>query len=315
MFIPTQGVKLQEELDAPGLVEPQSHNHNPEDEIDQLLLDDDDSRGDAEKTGDSKSDGKATDESDADDEGGSADDQDDSDLDDARIPRRRLNAVIEERNTLREERNRDRERMAVLEDRLLRFEEAMQQGSHDQGIDYIDSLLNADDEQVIIDAINDEPRKFLGQLISRVRTDTAKELQQEGMQAQYQEQLVAGLDSFAKEHDGFKDYMYDTSVHDRIRRNPQHNVVSLYLTEEVIPALEQEYKETMEKAVAEAKKEARAQALKEVKAKRSATVLDGGSSSHADTSRVVGDEDMEAAGGDKRAAILARLKRRRDAST
>lgn len=310
MFIPTEGVKLQEQSGAPNPVE--THNYTPE-EIDETLLANDDPSGDLENTDDSDASGKATDVSDADDEGGSTDDDKDDDLDDKRIPRRRLNAVIEERNTLREQLGKDRERMAVLEDRLLQFEHRMMQHPQESA-DYIDELLNNPDEQVIIDAINDEPRKFLGQLISRVRSDTAKELQQEGLQESYNRMLFEGLDEFAGKYDGFKDYMNDTSVHERIRRNPHHNVVSLYITEKVLPDLENEYKQTMEEAVKAAKKEARSQALKEVKAKRNASVLDGGSSHQPDTTKVVGEEDLQAAGGDKRTAILNRLIRRREGS-
>lgn len=297
-MIPTDGVKLGKDID--GYTPSINDTHNmTKDELDELL-EADEASGETETTDESAEGNDGDDDTDLDAVSGDEKDKAD-DLDEPKIPRRRLNEVLEERNELRE-------RVAVLDDRLNRLEQAAIENP-EEAIDYIDQLLAADDEQVIIDAINDEPKEFISNLLSRARTEAARELRQETDRDAYNRQLSDALESFANEHDGFKDYAFNEKTHEKIRMNPHHNVISLYMEEQIIPDLQAQMDEAVKKAKAEGKKEA----IKELKAKRSAAVLDGGSSNaNEPTGNDELQDDFMSHGENVRDTIVARLKRRRD---
>ena len=250
--------------------------HNPDiDDYDQVV-EDIDSHDDDE--GDPPGGAIKTDEPlESDDDSG--DDEDDDE--EARIPKGRLDEVIAERNTLREERlQREvdwaREK-AILEGRLAALERPEPAAAPEK--DPFDDVLEGE-PQAILDAFQEDPAAFIRAIQGQAKAATAAEIAERQAEEQYHNALQFELDKFAKDHD---DFMPNANkLVEIMNGNPMHNVISAYAYEIEIPALQAKIEEAtkgvedqVKAARAEGIAEGKKQAIKEIQAKGSAAVLDG----------------------------------------
>jgi hypothetical protein len=254
--------------------------HNPDiDEYDRVINDmdasdgeEDDSSGGTENTDDS-------DTSDADASG--ADEDKDDDKDAPRIPRSRLNEVIE-REKAAEKAHHAKElewarKEAIFEGRLAALEKPAEEAA--PVVDPMDEILKGE-PQAILDAFTEDPAAFIRMVQSQARTETATSIQQQREEEAYQQALNSGLQKFGEDHE---DFMPNAErLVEVVEKNPLHNIISAYAYEIEIPLLKSQIEEAtkgVEDKVAEAKAagivEGKKAAIKEIQAKGNASVLDG----------------------------------------
>jgi hypothetical protein len=254
--------------------------HNPDiDEYDRVINDmdasdgeEDDSSGGTENTDDS-------DTSDADASGAEEDKDDDKDA--PRIPRSRLNEVIE-REKAAEKAHHAKElewarKEAIFEGRLAALEKPAEEAA--PVVDPMDEILKGE-PQAILDAFTEDPAAFIRMVQSQARTETATSIQQQREEEAYQQALNSGLQKFGEDHE---DFMPNAErLVEVVEKNPLHNIISAYAYEIEIPLLKSQIEEAtkgVEDKVAEAKAagivEGKKAAIKEIQAKGNASVLDG----------------------------------------
>jgi hypothetical protein len=238
----------------------------------------------------------------------------------AKIPKSRLDEVITERNTEREERATDRDTWSrekgVLEGRLQALERtATPEDTAEPAISPFDQVMQGEPQE-IIDALQANPKEFFGNLKASAEATAQAKITADTEERTYYESLRSGLDSFADSHDGFRDNVQAMSG--IVDNNPIHNLVSAFAYEVEIPALKASHEEAITKATgdleaakAEGVKLGKAEALKDFQAKGSAAVLDGSQSVEgAKVSPQPELEDTEKSGG-IRAILTKNLLNRR----
>jgi hypothetical protein len=236
-----------------------------------------------------------------------------------RVPKSRLDEVIGERNTEREQRVADREAWArergLLEGRLQALESAARP-TEPEAVDPFEELLSSAEPQAIIDALQENPAEFFSNLRRSSEAKAQQNIAAQQQEQKYYDDLRNGLDAFAADHDGFMDSI--ERMHGIVTSNPIHNLVSAYAYEVEIPALVESHKSAIgelegkiEAAKAEGIKVGKAEALKEFQAKGAAAVLDGSQSSQGGKT-VIDPEiaDTEKSGGLAKVLTDKLLKRR-----
>lgn len=232
-----------------------------------------DSSGGTEKTDESDAD---TDASDAD-----KDDDKDDDKDEPRIPRSRLNEVIE-REKEAAEAHRVREldwarREAIFEGRLAALETPARDAA--PVVDPLNDILEGE-PQAVLDKFTEDPTAFVNMIKAATKAETTASIQEQREEEAYQKNLTSALDKFKDERE---DFMPNAEkLVEIMNTNPIHNVISAYAYEIEIPALTAKLEEAtkgVEDKIAAAKAEGVAEGkketIKEIQAKGSAAVLDG----------------------------------------
>lgn len=226
-----------------------------------------------------------TGDSDADASGADKDDGKgkDDDKDEPRIPRSRLNEVIErEREAAKAHHAKELEwarKEAIFEGRLAALEKPVADVA--PVVDPLDEILKGE-PQAVLDRFTEDPAGFIRMVQNQAKAEAALSIQQKREQETYQSALNTGLDEFGKER---ADFLPNAQrLVGIMKSNPIHNVISAYAYEIEIPALKAQLDEAtkgMEDKIAAAKAEGIAEgkkeAIKEIRAKGSATVLDGSS--------------------------------------
>jgi hypothetical protein len=289
--------------------------HNPDIDDYDKVIDEMDAEGD--DTDDSSGGTKKTDDSDADADASDADKDDKDDKDEPRIPRTRLNEVIErEKEAAKAHHTKELEwaaDRARLEARLDALEKAEPEP---QKSDPLDDILKGEPQQVL-DAFTEDPAAFVRMIQNQAKAQAAEDVAVQQATERETKALQTALDSFTAEHDDFMPNA-DKLVA-AMDRNPIHNAISAYAYEIEIPALKASLEEAtqgVEDKVAAAKAEGIAEgkkeAIKEIQAKGNATVLDGSSASQSGGKANAG-ADLETGGdGVKLREILTKelLKKR-----
>jgi hypothetical protein len=239
----------------------------------------------------------------------------------ANIPKSRLDKVIGERNTEREARiadqaNWNREK-GILEGRLQALERGLTtpEVKPEPVVSPFEQVMSGEPQE-IIDALQANPAEFFSNLKSAAEADAQAKITADNEEKAYYESLRQGLDSFAAEHEGFREKVGEMSS--IVDSNPIHNLVSAFAYEVEIPALKAAHAEALTKATgdleaakAEGIKLGKAEALKDFQAKGAAATLDGSQS--VEGSRVTPQpelEDTEKSGG-IRAILTKNLLNRR----
>lgn len=236
-----------------------------------------DAHAEGEASGETETTGEA-----ADDAGESTEDGE------AKIPKSRLDKVISERNTEREERAKDRaewaRREAYFEGRLQALESRTMKPTEAAApaVSPFDKLLEGEPQE-IIDALQENPAEFFTNLRESAEAKAAANIAAHNEEKQYYDNLRKGLDAFAADHDGFMDNI--EQMHGVMSKNPIHNLVSAFAYEVEIPAMKAAHEKALSKATgdlnaarAEGIKIGRAEALKDFQSKGAAATLDGSQS-------------------------------------
>jgi hypothetical protein len=282
----------------------------------QLDIDDYDeviANADAHAEEDASGETKTTDESEA---GASKSTEDDE----AKIPKERLDEVITERNTEREERAKDKadwaRKEAYFEGRL----QALEGGTKPEEdvaevVSPFDQILEGEPQQ-ILDALQANPAEFFSNLKASAETKAQKNITAANEEKQYYDNLRAGLDKFGADHEGFMESI--EQMHTVMGKDPIHNLVSAFAYEVEIPKLKTAHEEALAKATgdleaakAEGVKIGKAEALKDFQSKGAAATLDGSQSVEGAAVNPQPElENTEKSGG-KRAVLLRNLLTRR----
>jgi hypothetical protein len=205
----------------------------------------------------------------------------------AKIPKERLDEVITERNTERDERAKDKaewaKKEAYFEGRLQAIE-AGRSPVEDvaEVVSPFDKVLEGEPQE-IIDALQANPAEFFGNLKASAEAKAQANITAQNDEKQYYDNLRTGLDKFGAEHEGFMDVI--EQMHGVMGKNPIHNLVSAFAYEVEIPAMKTAHEEALatatgdlEAAKAEGVKIGKAEALKDFQAKGASAVLDGSQS-------------------------------------
>jgi flagellar biosynthesis/type III secretory pathway protein FliH len=207
--------------------------------------------------------------------------------DEAKIPKERLDEVILERNTEREERATDKaewaKKEAYFEGRLQALESGKQTTEEvAEVVSPFDQILEGEPQQ-IIDALQANPAEFFTNLRESAEAKAAKSITAANEEKQYYDNLRTGLDKFGADHEGFMDNI--EQMHGVMGKNPIHNLVSAFAYEIEIPALKSAHEKALatatgdlEAAKAEGVKIGKAEALKDFQSKGAAATLDGSQS-------------------------------------
>jgi len=254
-----------------------------ENESHQLDIDDYDEvidNADAYAEGESLGEAETTDEPTEDAEGESTEDE-------ARIPKSRLDKVIDERNTEREARTKEQaewnRQRGILEGRLQALERtATPETKPEPVVSPYEQMMNSEPQE-IIDALQANPAEFFGNLKAAAEADAQAKIMADNEEKQYYDNLRNGLDSFAAGHDNFRENI--DMLGDVVDSDPIHNLVSAFAYKVQIPAMEAAHAEALTKATgdleaakAEGVKIGKAEALKDFQAKGAAATLDGSQS-------------------------------------
>jgi hypothetical protein len=264
-------------------------------DMDATVDDKDDSSGGTENT----------DDSDASDDDASGADEDkdkkDDDKDEAKIPRTRLNEVIDrEKATIAAHHEKElgwARKEAIFEGRLAALEKPAEAAA--PVADPLDDILKGEPQEVL-DSFTSDPTGFVNMIKAATRAETTMDINTKREEEAYQHALNSGLSKFGTDHE---DFMPNAErLMGIVNANPLHNIISAYYEEIAIPLLTSQIEEAtkgMEDKVAEAKKdgitEGKKLAIKEIQAKGNATVLDGSSANQGGGQANVGLET----GGDK----------------
>jgi hypothetical protein len=206
----------------------------------------------------------------------------------AKIPKERLDEVITERNTEREERAKDKaewaKKEAYFEGRLQALEQPGTTSTEEvaEVVSPFDKILEGEPQE-IIDALQSNPAEFFTNMKEAAESKAQANITAANEEKQYYANLRSGLDEFAAGHDGFMDVI--EQMHGVMGKNPIHNLVSAFAYEVEIPALKTAHEEALAKATgdleeakAEGVKIGKAEALKDFQAKGASAVLDGSQS-------------------------------------
>jgi hypothetical protein len=237
----------------------------------------------------------------------------------AKIPKERLDKVITERNTEREERTKDQaawnREKGVLEGRLQALERTATPETAAPVVSPFDQVMTGEPQE-IIDALQSNPAEFFQNLKASAEADAQAKIEAKSEEKTYYDNLRRGLDSFAADHDSFRENVEAMGV--VVDSNPIHNLVSAFAYEVQIPAMEASHKEALTKATgdleaakAEGIKVGKAEALKDFKAKGSAATLDGSQSTVGANVQEPELEDTKKSGG-LRNILVSKLNARRE---
>jgi hypothetical protein len=211
------------------------------------------------------------------------DKDDDDDKDEPRIPRSRLNEVLErekeKENAFREKELEWARKEAIFEGRLAALEKPAEDAA--PVTDPLDEILQGEPQQVL-DAFTEDPAAFVRMIQTQAQAKAASDIQARRDEERYQRDLQGALNQFTADHD---DFMPNAEKLVKVMdENPIHNVISAYAYEIQIPALKAELEtatQGVEEKVSTARTEGIAEgkklAIKEIQAKGNATVLDGSS--------------------------------------
>jgi hypothetical protein len=269
--------------------------HNPDiadfdDAVAAMDADDDDSDDASGETINTDDSGPAPDASDADDK----DKDKDDDKDEPKIPRTRLNEVIErEKATIATHHEKEIEwarKEAIFEGRLAALEKPAEATA--PVVDPFDEVLKGEPQQVL-DAFTSDPTGFIRSIQDQARAKTTAEINVQRDNERYDAALESSLNDFTAAHE---DFMPNADKLVKIMdSNPIHNAISAYYEEIAIPVLASKLDEAtkgVEDKVSEAKAagivEGKKLAIKEIQAKGNATVLDGSAASQAGASANAG---------------------------
>jgi len=271
----------------------------------------DDSSGGTIKTDDS---GDMADASDADE------DKDKDDKDEPRIPRSRLNEVIErEKEAAASHHEKEIEwarKEAIFEGRLAALERPLEEKA--PVVDPFDKIL-AGEPQAILDAFTEDPAGFVRQIKTQAKVESAAEISEQRENERYDDALQASLNKFTADHE---DFMPNAEkLVKAMDESPIHNVISAYYEEIAIPLLTSQLEEAtqgVEDKVSAAKAEGIAEgkklAIKEIQAKSGAAVLDGSSASQSGGKANAGADLQTGGDGTKlREKLTAQLEKSRQA--
>ena len=257
--------------------------HNPDMADFDKVINDMDAAGDDDDD-DSSGGTVKTDDSDASDDGASGakkDDDKDDDKDEPKIPRARLNEVIErEKATIATHHEKELEwarKEAIFEGRLAALEKPAEAAA--PVVDPLDDILKGE-PQAVLDVFTENPTAFVNMIKAATRAETTASINQQREEDAYQQALNSGLSKFREDHE---DFMPNAErLMGIVNANPLHNIISAYYEEIAMPLLTSKIEEAtkgVEDKVAEAKAagitEGKKLAIKEIQAKGNATVLDG----------------------------------------
>jgi hypothetical protein len=242
------------------------------------------------------------------------------DKEEAKIPKERLDKVITERNTEREERAEDKATWArergVLEGRLQALERtAIPETELEPVVSPFDKMMDGEPQE-IIDALQSNPAEFFQNLKASAEADAQAKIEAKTEEKAYYDRLRTGLDSFADKHDGFRESV--NAMGAIVDNDPTHNLISAFAYEVQIPKMIEEHKGELAKATgdleaakAEGVKLGKAEALKDFQAKGAAAVLDGSQS--VEGAKVTPQPELEdtAKSGGIRAILTKHLNERR----
>jgi hypothetical protein len=248
---------------------------------------DDDSSGGTENTDDS-------DKSDDDASGAKEDDDKVDDKDEPKIPRARLNEVIDrEKATIATHHEKElawARKEAIFEGRLAALEKPAEAAA--PVADPLDDILKGEPQQVL-DAFTSDPTGFIRMVQSQARQETTTSIQAQREEEAYNQALNSGLSKFGKDHEDF--FPNSERLMGIVNENPLHNIISAYYEEIAMPLLTSQIEEAtkgVEDKVAEAKAagitEGKKLAIKEIQAKGNATVLDGSAANQSGSQANVG---------------------------
>jgi hypothetical protein len=226
----------------------------------------------------------------------------------AKVPLGRLNKVIGERNTERDARAEDRvtwnREKGVLEGRLQALERSRVEPEvkPEPELSPFDQVMTGEPQE-IIDALQTNPAEFFQNLKASAEATAQAKIEAKNEEKAYYDNLRTGLDSFAADHDNFRENL--EVLGNVVDSDPIHNLVSAFAYEIEIPALKTAHEEALAKATgdlaaskAEGIKIGKAEALKDFQAKGNAAVLDGSQSvDGAQVSPQPELEDTEKSGG------------------
>jgi hypothetical protein len=239
----------------------------------------DDASGETINTDDS---GPVADASDADDKDK---DKDKDDKDEPKIPRTRLNEVIErEKATVATHHEKElgwARKEAILEGRLAALEKPAEKTAPES--DPFDEVLKGEPQQVL-DAFTSDPTGFIRSIQDQARAKTTAEINVQRDNERYDAALESSLNDFTAAHE---DFMPNADKLVKVMDgNPIHNAISAYYEEIAIPVLTSQLDEAtkgvedkVSAAKAEGIVEGKKLAIKEIQAKGNATVLDGSAAS------------------------------------
>jgi hypothetical protein len=221
-----------------------------------------------------------TDDSGADDAAASdADDKDDKD--EAKIPRARLNEVIErEKTTIAAHHEKELDwarKEAIFEGRLAALEKPADAVASEP--DPLDTILQGEPQQVL-DAFTSDPTGFVNMIKAATRAETTIDINTKREEERHTKNLTTELDKFKAERDDFMSSA--PKLMEIMDSNPIHNAISAYAYEIEIPALAAKLEtatKDMDTKIADAKAEGIVEgkklAIKEIQVKGNAAVLDG----------------------------------------
>jgi hypothetical protein len=225
-----------------------------------------------------------TDDSDASDDDASGVDKDKDKVDDKdepKIPRARLNEVIDrEKATIAAHHEKElmwARQEAIFEGRLAALEKPAEAAA--PVVDPLDTILKGEPQEVL-DAFTSDPTGFVNMIKAATRAETTFDINTKREEDAYNDALNSALQKFGKDHE---DFMPNAErLMGVMNSNPAHNVISAYYEEIAIPLLTSQIEDAtkgLEDKVAEAKAagitEGKKLAIKEIQAKGNATVLDG----------------------------------------
>jgi len=212
-------------------------------------------------------------------------DKKDDDKDEAKIPRARLNEVIDrEKATVAAHHEKELEwarKEAIFEGRLAALEKPAEAAA--PVADPLDDILKGEPQEVL-DAFTSDPTGFIRMVQSQARQETTNSIQVQREEEAYQQALNTGLSKFGQDHE---DFMPNAErLMGIVNDNPLHNIISAYYEEIAMPLLTSQIEDAtkgVEDKVAAAKAEGITEgkklAIKEIQAKGNATVLDGSAAS------------------------------------
>jgi hypothetical protein len=227
-----------------------------------------------------------TDDSDTTDADASDADKDTKDdKDEPRIPRARLNEVLErEREQAKTFHDKELEwarKEAIFEGRLAALEKPVEEV--EPVVDPLDDILKGEPQEVL-DAFTADPTGFVRMIQTQAKAQGAAEIQARREEERRQSSLTSAMDKFAADHE---DFMPNAEkLVSAMNDSPIHNAISAYYEEIAVPLLRSQLEEAtkgVEDKVSAAKAEGIAEgkklAIKEIQAKGNAQVLDGSSAS------------------------------------
>lgn len=259
-------------------VEDLDHQNPDIEDYDEALSDLDDLLKDAEETSGGT---ENADDSDSDeDETGTDEDESEDKDEEQRIPKSRLDEVINQRNTFEKElRARELEwarKEATFEARLAALEKPLESKPTP---DPLDELLSGE-AQDVLDRLQEDPVTFLNAFRTKAKTDALAEIRREREAEMANARVTQALDRFVEEHNDFTTHA--PKLIEAMENNPIHNAISAYAYEVEIPALKaaheaemKGFNEKLEKIKKESFILGKKEAIKEIQAKGAASVLDG----------------------------------------